>query len=264
MSRTLRYILASLVVLVLLAGAFSGGLLIGWVIPDNPLASLQPQESPSASVPQIGGESKNKDDQGGALFAPFWQAWDLIHQQYVDQPVDDITLMRGAIHGMLESLGDEHTSFMDPTEYKQVNEVMQGEYGGIGAYVDATGEFLTITSPMPGSPAQEAGLKPGDAVIKVDGEDMTGVDGSLVLKRVKGEPGTDVTLTIQREGQEPFDVTITRELISIPSVTQKMLDNNIGYIQLTAYGDNSANDFQGGPQNPDGPETTRPHPGPAL
>ena len=244
MSRTIQYVLASCVVIILLVGAFSGGVIIGWVLPNRPLDSYAFQNQENAPAPQVEAEPQNNQGQGGPLFAPFWQVWDLIHEEYVDQPVDDLSLMRGAIRGMLESLGDQHSSYMDPTEYQQMNDAMQGEYGGIGAWVDITGEYLVITSPMPNTPAAKAGLKPGDVVIKVDGEDMTGVDGNLVLKRVKGEPGTSVVLTIQREGQEPFDVTITRALISVPSVTSKMLEGQIGYIQLMNYGDNSSDEVK--------------------
>ncbi len=244
MSRSFRYILASLVVFILLIGAFSGGLIIGWIIPSRPLTSLFSENPSRAPTPQVGSESRRIEKQGGDLFSAFWEAWDLVHSEFVDQPVDDVQLMRGAIRGMIDALGDEHSSYMDPVEYQQMTEAMQGEYGGIGAWVDTTGDYLVITSPMPDTPAAKAGLKPGDKVIKVDGEDMTGIDGSLVLQRVKGEPGTTVVLTILREGEEPFDVTITRALITVPSVTSKMLDNNIAYIQLMNYGDNSTEEVR--------------------
>jgi carboxyl-terminal processing protease len=135
------------------------------------------------------------------LFTPFWQAWEIVHDQYVDQPVDNITLMRGAIRGMLDSLGDQHSSYMDPEQFRQANIPMRGEYEGIGAWVDITTEYLTIVSPMPGSPAEKAGLKAGDQIIAVDGEDMTGIAGDLVLQRVLGPADTQVTLTIFREGE---------------------------------------------------------------
>lgn len=174
------------------------------------------------------------------LFKPFWEAWDIVHQMYVDQPVDDIALMRGAISGMLAALNDKHTSYMDPDQYRQANIPLVQEYEGIGAWVDTTGQYLTIVSPMPGSPAEKAGLKPGDEIIKVDGEDMTGIDPSLVLRKVLGPAGTQVTLTILREGTpDPFDITITRATITIPSVSGKMLDNKIAYIQLYQFAENS-------------------------
>jgi carboxyl-terminal processing protease len=177
------------------------------------------------------------------LFAPFWETWDIVHDEYVDQPVDDLTLMRGAIEGMLASLGDRHTSYMDPDEYQQANEALEGEYEGIGAWVDITGEFVEIVSPMRGSPADEAGLQPKDKVIGIDGEDLTDVPGDLVLQRILGPAGTDVTLTIQR-GDEVFDVTITRANIIVPTADYELLEDDIAYIGLYNYGDRTADQLR--------------------
>ena len=173
-----------------------------------------------------------------ALFAPFWETWDLLHENYVDQPLDDTALMQGAIEGMLASLGDKHTSYMTPEEFTQANESLEGEYEGIGAYVDVSGDYVEIITPMKGSPAEAAGLQPNDKVVGVNGEDVTGTPGDLVLQQILGPAGTDVTLTIEREG-ETFEVTITREHIVVPTVDYEMLDDNIGYVALYTYGDNS-------------------------
>jgi carboxyl-terminal processing protease len=178
-------------------------------------------------------------------FAPFWQAWDLVHQNYVDQPVDNTKLVQGAIRGMLDALGDPHTGYWTPQETTDANMAMQGEYDGIGAYVDTRGDYLTITKPIAGYPAEKAGLQIGDQIIGVDGQDMTGIDPDLVrMTKVMGPAGTDVHLTIRRQGvDQPLEFTITRAHIVIPSVTSKMLDNNIGYIQITVFGDSTATDF---------------------
>jgi carboxyl-terminal processing protease len=97
---------------------------------------------------------------------------------------------------------------------------------------------------MPGSPAEKTGLKPGDQIIAVDGEDMTGIDGELVRKKVIGPAGTTVKLTIAREGQEPFDVDIERANITVPSLETRMLDNNIAYVHLFVFGDTTAKDLK--------------------
>jgi carboxyl-terminal processing protease len=170
------------------------------------------------------------------LFAPFWEIWDIIHEDFVDQPVDDLALMRGAIDGMLDALGDRHTSYMTPDEFMQANEALEGEYEGIGAWVDITGDYVEIISPMRGSPADQAGLQPKDRVIGINGEDLTGIPGDLVLKQILGPAGTDVTLTIERN-DEVFDVTITRAKIIVPTVDSEMLEDNIAYVGLFTYGD---------------------------
>lgn len=178
------------------------------------------------------------------LFKPFWQTWNLVEEQFVAQPVDKEAMMRGAIRGMLETLGDPHTSYLDPEMYERANAELEGEeYEGIGAWVDITGDYLTIISPMPGSPAEKAGLLPGDKVIAVDGDDMTGIDGELVRQRVVGPKDTEVRLTIRRADSEPFDVWVKRAVIVVPSVNSKILENDIGYVQLFTFGADTADEL---------------------
>ncbi len=153
--------------------------------------------------------------------------------------------MRGAIKGMLEALGDKHTSYIDPDMLRQANIQLSGELNGIGAWVDITGKFLTIISPMPDSPAEKAGLKPGDQVIAIDGKDMTGIDGNVVLEKILGPAGTKVTLSILRkDATTPFDVTITRAKIIVPSVTGKMLDSGIAYVQISTFGEKTGAELE--------------------
>ncbi len=230
-SKTLRYILAAVVVLVLVAGAFSGGVLVG-ALSRGKLAG-----SPLLSQPQ-GTTVPTPDATTQQTFQPFWQAWDLVHQEYYSQPVNDTQLMQGAINGMLNALGDKHTTYMDPTTFAEANAPLTGSYEGIGAWVDATKDYLTIVSPMPGYPAEKAGLKPGDQITAVDGVDMTGTAPDLVLRKVLGPAGTNVKLTVLRPGvTDPLVFDITRAKIDVPSVTGKMLDNNIAYVQITTFGE---------------------------
>jgi len=200
------------------------------------------------STPQVEALPQAPVDQSvSELFAPFWQTWRLIHEQYVEQPVDDVKLMRGAIQGMVDALGDEHSSYIDPDSLEEFQAQLTGtQYEGIGAYVDTTREYLTIIAPMMGSPAEKAGLKPGDQIIAIDGEDMTGIDGELVRQKVLGPAGTKVRLTIKRPGvAEPFDVEIVRASIKSTNVIGRMERNNIAYIRLLAFGDeNTIRDFR--------------------
>jgi carboxyl-terminal processing protease len=249
-SKAMLYAGVGLFVLILLAGTCSAGFFIGQAYAPSastsqPLAEtiplLEVTPNPIESTPAAGTPTDL-----GQLFEPFWQSWNIVHDQYIDQPVDDEALMRGAIKGMMESLGDQHSSYMDPEQYNQANIPLEGEYEGIGAWVDPSGEFLTIVSPMPGSPAEKVGLKPGDEIIAVDGEDMTGIDGSLVIRRVLGPAGSTVKLTVRRESlPEPFNVEVTRANITIPSVVSKMLDNNVAYVNLTTFGDKSISELRG-------------------
>lgn len=237
MNKTLKYIFAVLVVILIGLGSFAGGFVTGHMLPFTGLpfpvdtAALAP---PTTTPDQ---QSATPSDVQ-ALFAPFWEAWNLVHENYVDQPVDDLVLMRGAISGMMEALGDKHSSYMDPQDFEDANGSLEGEYEGIGAYVDSTTEFLTITSPMPGSPAEKAGLKPGDQVVAIDGEDMTGITAEAARLRVLGPAGTVVHLTIFREGENDLlEFDVTREKITIDSSTGKMLDGGIAYVQVTTFGE---------------------------
>lgn len=200
----------------------------------------------------------SSDPQLSTLFSPFFQAWDIVHEQYVDQPVDDVKLMQGAISGMMSGLGDIHSSYMDPETYQQANAPLQGGYTGIGAWVDTSGDSLIIVAPMPDSPAEAAGLQPGDTVIGIDGEDVTGIAPDIVLQSILGPADTLVVLTVIREGvDDPFDISITRAEIEIPVLQYEMLENNIAYINLYQFSINAGEEFQAAleellAQNPDG------------
>ena len=234
MNKALKIGLGVFAAIILLAGAFSGGFLTGHFV--GLLGSATENLPPVASTPSSDQQSATPAELQ-TLFQPFWEAWNLVHESYVDQPVDDVALMRGAINGMLEVLGDPHTSYMDPDEFTQLNASLSGEYEGIGAYVDTSTEYLTVISPIPGSPAEAAGLRSGDAILAIDGRDMTGVDPELVRKQVLGPAGSVVTLTIRRGDDVPFDVKITRAKIVIKSADGKMLDDGIAYVQITTFGD---------------------------
>ncbi|MGV8025092.1 MAG: S41 family peptidase [Anaerolineaceae bacterium] len=221
MNKFVKTITIICVVLIGLAAAFYGGM---WVGSSFNTSANQTNYLTSA------------DPELGTLFSPFFQVWDIIHEQYIDQPLNDVKLMQSAIGGLMNGLGDEHSSYMDPETYQQVNAPLQGSYTGIGAWVDTSGETLVIIAPMPGSPAEAAGVQSGDTVIAIDGKIMTGIDPGVVLQSILGPADTVVTLTITREGlEEPLDISITRAEIEIPIIEYKMLDNNIAYIYLSQF-----------------------------
>ncbi len=245
--KVLKTILLTLLVLGLISGAFLGGLIAGNVLPVKLLQGDQSKETTAVELPtqeavtEAAGES-TAASQGGTpaelqqTFAPFWETWTLLHENFVDQPLDDVALMRGAISGMLAATGDKHTTYMNPDEFQQANASMEGEYEGIGAWVDTTGDYVQVISPMKGSPAEAAGLRANDIVIAVNGEDQTGIPGDLVLKKILGPAGEAVTLTIKR-GDETLDFTIVRAKITVPVVDYRMLDNNIAYVALYSFND---------------------------
>ncbi len=131
-SNTLKFLLGFLIIFILLSGAFSGGFLVGHS------TSLLNSKSESTTDST---QSVSKSEELDKLFQPFWEAWNYVEENYVDQPVDQTKMMQGAIDGMLNSLDDPHTSYMNPDMYRQQSTPLQGEYDGIGAWVDLTGEF---------------------------------------------------------------------------------------------------------------------------
>src|SRR5829696_280761 len=150
-NKATKIILGAFVGMILLAGAFSGGFITGHLLPSNGQFPGLNDFLPSSPSVQSDQESATPDDLQ-TLFAPFWEAWNIVHEQFVDQPIDDQALMHGAIRGMMDALGDQQTFYMEPQVYQNETSSLQGQYEGIGAYVDTQGEFLTIVSPIEGSP----------------------------------------------------------------------------------------------------------------
>jgi carboxyl-terminal processing protease len=178
-------------------------------------------------------------------FEPFWEAWSLVHEKYVDQPVDDEALMQGAIRGMVEALEDDHSAYLSEEEYDMLTSDLSGRLEGIGAEVDTSGEHVKIISPLPGSPAEAAGLLPGDTILLVDGEDTLGMSGTEVILKVRGPAGTTVRLTIGREGRaDPLEFEIVRARIEIASVEGEMLADGIAYVKINSFGDETARDLR--------------------
>jgi carboxyl-terminal processing protease len=164
-----------------------------------------------------------------------------VQKHYVED-VKTKDLVYGAIRGMLSTL-DPHSAFMPPDVYKEVQVETKGEFGGVGIQIGMKDNRLTVIAPIDGTPAERAGVKAGDFIIKVNDEstkDMTLMDA---VQKMRGPKGTKVTLTIQREGAaEPLVFGLVREVIKIESVRFKMLEGNIGYIRLTQFQEQSAKD----------------------
>ncbi|PKN94433.1 MAG: hypothetical protein CVU44_04940 [Chloroflexi bacterium HGW-Chloroflexi-6] len=248
--KLLKYTLLGLIAITFVLVVFTGGFALGYFMDTtgipllgNPVGSQPVLPLAPLTTPEGADQSTPAELQ--TLFKPFWEAWDLVHTQYVDQPVDDLALMQGAIRGMLAALGDQHTSYMDPQEFEDANAGLEGTYEGIGAYVDTSGEYLTVISPIKDSPAEAAGLHPGDQVIAIDGEDMTGITPELARRRVLGPAGTVVKLTVAREGEEePLIFEITRAKIVVASVEHEILENGIGYVKINTFGDTTSSELR--------------------
>lgn len=166
--------------------------------------------------------------------------------EYYLHDVDVEELRTGMLQGMIEALGDPYSQYYDADELASFNDSTQGEYVGIGAAV--TQELKTgivrISKPYAGTPSAEAGLLPGDVIVSVDDTEVTGMDLNRVVTLIKGEEGTSVTLHIYREDQEEYlDIKVERRKVELPTVSHKMLEDNIGYIEVTGFEGVTADQF---------------------
>jgi len=171
----------------------------------------------------------------------FADAVSALRQDYVDE-VDSKKLIYGAMKGMLSSL-DDYSQFMDPDEYKEIQVETKGEFGGVGIEISSREGILTIITPLAGTPAEAAGLKPNDKIVKIDGKVTKNMTLNEAVKLMRGKPGTSVTLTIWRE-KEVFDVPIKRDVIHVRSIKKsELIEDKIGYIKLVEFQENTARDL---------------------
>jgi carboxyl-terminal processing protease len=191
-------------------------------------------------------------------FAPFCDAYAKLKEQYVDQ-LDDSKLAEGAIQGMFEyGVQDPFSGYMSPEDYQRALGDLSGQFSGIGAEMgvrnlddpedlEACTTFsatcaLVVIAPLEDSPAEEAGLQAGDIVTAIDGESVEGLSLEDAVKQVRGESGTEVTLSLRRD-DEPLEMTITRAEITMREVTSRMLDDEIGYVALHGFSNPSSDQF---------------------
>jgi len=217
------------------------GLGLGW--------SLAGPVSVFGQHPTFPGVSKNLQPSlspapiSDAKLKVFAQALALIEEQY-PEPKTTKDLVYGAIQGTLGTL-DPHSSFMTPEEFRELQVETKGQFSGIGIEIALKDRVLTVVSPIEGTPAYQAGMQPGDQIVKINGTPTKNVTLMEAVKLIRGPKGSKVTLTINREGfQQPKDFVITREIIPIRSVKARILDDGIGYIRVTHFQDKTDNDLR--------------------
>lgn len=154
-------------------------------------------------------------------------------QDYVVE-VDEKAAMESAINGMLTSL-DPHSGYLNPDDFRSMQVHTSGEYGGLGIEVTMEDGFVKVISPMDNTPASRAGIQSGDLITAINGAPIIGQTLNDAVKEMRGETGTDIVITILRAGTDPFDVTLTREVIEQKSVTWKMQKNDIGYLRISSF-----------------------------
>ncbi|WP_078378919.1 S41 family peptidase [Sutcliffiella halmapala] len=240
-----RKVVTLLMIVSILVGA--GGMYAGiqWFGSSQAAAVPSQQTENGAIKQQETPKESAKDIQ--AHMDKIQQAYELISSRYVEEMVSD-KLIEGAIQGMVNTLEDPYSVYMDKETAEQFNQSLESSFEGIGAEVGMQNGKVTIVSPFRGSPAEKAGLQPNDQILKVDEEDIEGLDLYQAVLKIRGEKGSVVKLQIQRPGvQEPFMVDVTRDTIPIETVYSETYDfenKKVGYIQITSFSQDTGEDFK--------------------
>jgi carboxyl-terminal processing protease len=194
----------------------------------------------------LGGTVASKSTDGSATYEQlrlFTEVLSIVQNQYVDE-VPPKELIYSAIKGTLRGL-DPHSSFLDPDSYREMQVETSGSFGGLGIEITLRDDVLTVVAPIEGTPAYRAGLQPGDRIVKIDGMVTKDMQLADAVKRMRGRPGTKVTIAVTREGwSEPQDFEITREQIRVQSVRSHDLGGGIGYIRLRQFQEQTAHDVE--------------------
>jgi carboxyl-terminal processing protease len=221
-NKTLRMFLGGLFGVLLVGFVFFAGIKVGegeWTVGvKKPVSSNQ-------------GLPENLD------YTSVEEVYDALRRKY-DGKLDLDKLMTGLKTGLVDAAGDPYTTYLDAESAKAFNEQLNGSFSGIGAELSKDGSNIIVVSPIAGFPAEKAGLKSKDIIVSIDGQDATGLSVDEAVKRIRGEAGTSVKLGIVR-GDERKELTITREVITIPSVETKTLDGNICYIRITRFAEDT-------------------------
>lgn len=164
--------------------------------------------------------------------------------RWYDGEIDDSKLAEGAIKGMVSSLGDQYTYYMNGKEFSDFKEKSQGNYMGIGIQVAAKDGKIVVIAPIQGGPAEKTGIKTGDVILKVNGEPVSGNELDKAVSMMKGTTKENIKLTLYREGKGEFNVDVMRDVIKTVNVKSEMIDGDIGYIEVLAFDEGTAKDFE--------------------
>lgn len=225
-----------LVAVFMISFAFSGGYVLGYKgYVDSALA--YPKVTISRDLP-----TEHKD----LNFTLFWKVWDTLKDKYYDQSkLIEAQMVYGAIEGMTASLGDPYTSFLPPSTNKVVEEDLSGNFSGVGIQIGFKDKTLAVTAPLPGSPAEKAGILPGDLIVGIKDplkkleRTTAGISLNEAVQLIRGPANTKVTLVLLREGRDdPFEVDVNRENIDVPSIAMELVgeDKSIAHIKLQKFG----------------------------
>lgn len=187
------------------------------------------------SSPAIAQENSSETYRQLSLFGDVFER---VRSEYVED-VSDEQLIEAAVNGMLSAL-DPHSSYLSPKNFREMQTQTRGEFGGLGIEVTMENGFVKVVSPIDDTPAFRAGLKSGDLITHLDGEPVQGLTLSEAVEKMRGKVGSDLKLTVRRENLDPFNVTVTRDIIKIRSVRSRMEGGDIAYVRITSFSEQTA------------------------
>jgi len=222
----LKGLIPTLAIIIIVAFAFAGGYTLGTY------------EVSRHNVPQSGQSAERRESIG--------EVWDIVLSEYVEQSrIDTANMSRGAIEGILDTLDDPYTSYLDEEEYTLGTSLLEGSYNGIGAYVTVEDGQIVIIAPIADSPADKAGIRAGDVILQIDGEDVAGMSLAEAIIKIRGPEGTPVKLLVQHQGDtEPVEIEITRATLDLPSTRFEMMEE-FAYIQITDFTERTPDELAG-------------------
>jgi carboxyl-terminal processing protease len=177
-------------------------------------------------------------------FEQFWSIWKQIKKQHINKDITDVDLFYGAIEGLVTGTNDPHSLYFAPKKAEEFSESLSGKFEGIGAEIGLRDGKLSVVAPLKGSPAEAAGLMAGDFIVSIDDKETYGMSIDEAVNIIRGEGGTNVILSILREEETSLrDITITRKTINIPTVALEMKDDNIAYIRLSYFNQETVKEF---------------------
>ncbi len=226
----------AILIVIVAAGGFFGGFYFGvW-------QTIQDEyDVPIFSIADEASQYLAEDTVDTALF---WKIWQEVTETHI-APAGEQTAFYGALKGMVDSLDDPYSVFWNPSETEDFTQELQGSFEGIGAEIGIKEETLTVIAPLPGSPAEKAGLRSQDAILAIDGADTRGMTLEQAIQHIRGEEGTEVVLTIRSQGEEQTsDISITRGVIELESITWEMLDNDIAYVEVSHFNEDTDTSFK--------------------
>ncbi len=197
------------------------------------------EKTPTAVTDDLSEESLTKDNNLRPRLPldelrVFAEAFNRISSAYVEE-IDDRTLLENAIRGMLSQL-DPHSAYLDTESFLDLQETTSGNYGGLGIEIGMENGFVKVISPMDGTPAAKAGIESGDLIVQLDGSPVKGMNLSEAIETMRGEPGSDIKLTLVKSGQSSTkELTLTREVIKVASVRQRYLEDGYGYLRIAQF-----------------------------